>query len=121
MEDSTAFFRHYAIDPDESPCGKTSRIVQAHATVQLFAQRILLNLEPFTFVQAEAEAWRWRQHYRVWEAARKVGIQGQQLVIDPDGPLAEASWANQRLGRATQALPVGNLKRIKTTSGVPNL
>ncbi|MGB7981657.1 MAG: tyrosine-type recombinase/integrase [Candidatus Nanopelagicales bacterium] len=44
---------------------------------------------------------------RHWEAARKVDITGQQIVIDPDGPLAEASWANQRLGRATQALPNG--------------
>lgn len=27
--------------------------------------------------------------------------------MDPDGPLAEAAWAKQRLGRATQALPNG--------------
>jgi hypothetical protein len=33
---------------------------------------------------------------RHWEAARKVDITGQQVVIDPDGPLADASWANQR-------------------------
>jgi integrase len=45
-----------------------------------------------------------RQH---WEAARKVDIAGRRVVVDPDGPLAEASWAKQRLGRATQALPNG--------------
>jgi len=44
---------------------------------------------------------------RHWEAARKVDISGTIVVLDPDGPLAEASWANQRLGRATQALPNG--------------
>jgi integrase len=44
---------------------------------------------------------------RHWEAARKVDIAGQTVVIDPDGPLAEAAWAKQRLGRATQALPNG--------------
>jgi integrase len=44
---------------------------------------------------------------RHWEAARKIDIAGQVIVVDPDGPLAEASWAKQRLGRATQALPNG--------------
>jgi hypothetical protein len=44
---------------------------------------------------------------RHWEAARKVDIAGHTVVIDPDGPLADAVWAKQRLGRATQALPNG--------------
>ncbi|MFZ5871202.1 MAG: tyrosine-type recombinase/integrase [Actinomycetota bacterium] len=44
---------------------------------------------------------------RHWDAARKVDIAGQPVVVDPDGPLAEAAWAKQRLGRATQALPNG--------------
>jgi hypothetical protein len=44
---------------------------------------------------------------RHWEAARKVDITGQAVVVDPAGPLAEAAWAKQRLGRATQALPNG--------------
>ena len=72
LDDSDAFYRHYLIDPDEAPCGRTSRIVEAHAAVQLFVQRILLNLEPFTFERLDAEAWQWRKNYRVWEAARKV-------------------------------------------------
>jgi hypothetical protein len=29
------------------------------------------------------------------------------VILDPDGPLAEAAWAKQRVGRATQALPNG--------------
>ena len=44
---------------------------------------------------------------RHWEAARKNSITGQAVTLDPDGPLAEAAWAKQRLGRATQALPNG--------------
>lgn len=44
---------------------------------------------------------------RHWEAARKVDITGQAVVLEPGGPLAEAAWAKQRLGRATQALPNG--------------
>ncbi len=44
---------------------------------------------------------------RHWEQARKVNAKGQTVTLDPDGPLAEAAWAKQRLGRATQALPNG--------------
>jgi integrase/ferredoxin len=44
---------------------------------------------------------------RHWEAARKVDIHGHTVTFDPNGPLADAAWANQRLGRATQALPNG--------------
>lgn len=44
---------------------------------------------------------------RHWEKARKVNINGDTITIDPQGPLAEASWAKQRLGRATQSLPNG--------------
>jgi site-specific recombinase XerD len=53
---------------------------------------------------------------RHWEAARKVNIKGQQVTLDPAGPLAEAAWAKQRAGRATQALPNGycGLPMVKT-------
>ncbi|MGI8452095.1 MAG: hypothetical protein ACR2MP_33905 [Streptosporangiaceae bacterium] len=44
---------------------------------------------------------------RHWEKARKVSAKGEVVTIDPDGPLAEANWAKQRLGRVTQALPNG--------------
>ena len=44
---------------------------------------------------------------RHWEAARKIDINGHAVILDPEGPLAEAAWAKQRLGRATQALPNG--------------
>ncbi|GAA4475389.1 hypothetical protein GCM10023094_12790 [Rhodococcus olei] len=44
---------------------------------------------------------------RHWEAARKVDSSGAEVTLDPDGPLAEAAWAKQRLGRATEALPNG--------------
>lgn len=53
---------------------------------------------------------------RHWEKARKVNAKGDAVTIDPDGPLAEANWAKQRLGRATQALPNGfcGLPAVKT-------
>lgn len=53
---------------------------------------------------------------RHWEKARKVNISGEKVTLDPDGPLAEAAWAKQRVGRATQALPNGycSLPVVKT-------
>jgi site-specific recombinase XerD len=45
-----------------------------------------------------------REH---WERARKVNASGQVVTLDPSAPLADAAWARQRLGRATQALPNG--------------
>jgi hypothetical protein len=35
--------------------------------------------------------------HRHWEQVRKVNVDGQQVSLDPDGPLAEAAWAKQRL------------------------
>ena len=53
---------------------------------------------------------------RHWERARKVNVSGEVVTLDPEGPLAEASWAKQRLARATQALPNGycGLPLVKT-------
>ncbi len=44
---------------------------------------------------------------RHWDNARKVNATGEDVTLDPDGPLAGAAWAKQRVGRATQALPNG--------------
>jgi len=44
---------------------------------------------------------------RHWDPARKVNARGETVTGDPAGPLAEAAWAKQRVGRATQALPNG--------------
>jgi hypothetical protein len=36
-----------------------------------------------------------------------VGLAGQQVTLDPSGPLADAAWAKDRLARARQSLPNG--------------
>lgn len=53
---------------------------------------------------------------RHWEKSRKVNATGEAVTLDPDGPLAEAAWAKQRISRATQALPNGycSLPLVKT-------
>jgi hypothetical protein len=63
----------FLIDVQMDPCMLTSRIVQAHGTVQLFVQRCLMNIEPDVDLSvADSLEWGWMKNYRVWEANRKV-------------------------------------------------
>ena len=67
-------FEHFLVDPGMEPVVQTSRIQLAIASVQLFVQRCLLNLEPEVRAAAivNAKHWDWMKRYRVWEANRKI-------------------------------------------------
>ena len=84
--DPADLYAHYLIDVETSACQGTSRIVAANATVQLFVQRCLLNLEPAVSADAELDAdwrqWQWISRYRVWEANRRVFLHPENW-IDP--------------------------------------
>lgn len=73
-------YAYLLIDVEMEPCMLTSRIKQGISSLQLYMDRILLNIER---VNGSATAinmnpdmavqWRsWRKWYRVWEANRKV-------------------------------------------------
>lgn len=72
-------YAHFLLDTEMSACTVTSRIRLALSSVQLFAQRCLMNLELDASLegiseveQEEWKEWTWRKNYRVWEANRKV-------------------------------------------------
>jgi hypothetical protein len=67
-------YEFFLIDPGMEPTVQTSRIRLAIASVQLFIQRCLLNLEAKVHPSAilNAEHWEWMKRYRVWEANRKI-------------------------------------------------
>ena len=69
-------YAHFLIDIQMSPCQMTSRLKQAAASVQLFVQRCLMNLEPKVKADASKDShwlqWKWMKTYRVWEANRKI-------------------------------------------------
>jgi hypothetical protein len=67
-------YEYFLIDPGMEPVVQTSRIRLASGSVQLFIQRILLNLEPTIHPSAivNAKHWEWMKRYRVWEANRKI-------------------------------------------------
>lgn len=69
-------YAYFLMDVEMGPCQKTSRIKQAISSVQLFAQRCLMNLE--TEVQATEEIdsfwreWTWMKSFRIAGANRQV-------------------------------------------------
>ena len=87
--DSTAVYGHYLIDPEMSACQLTSRIVQAHAAIQLFVQRCRMSLEEPRVSLGNVSTtelwgqWDWMKNYRVWEANRKIFLYPENW-IEPD-------------------------------------
>jgi hypothetical protein len=66
-------YERYLIDVEIGSCRRTTRILQATAAVQLFVQRVFLNLEPtLRFSDDKRTLWEWMRSYRIWEANRKV-------------------------------------------------
>lgn len=90
-------FEYLLIDVQMSSCMNTSRIVQASAAVQLFVNRVLLNLEnrpatdPENSVQPSAidkDRWEWMRYYRTWEANRRIFLYPENWL--------EPEWRHDR-------------------------
>lgn len=66
-------FEHFLIDVEMEPCMQTSRIRSAIASVQIFIDRCLMNLEPDVSPAAiDAARWSWMNRYQLWRANREV-------------------------------------------------
>jgi len=73
----------FLTDPEWSARMPSSRLVQAHSTVQLFIRRCLEGLEPKAVANLsdpEWKQWEWMKNYRVWEVARKVFVDAQYYL-----------------------------------------
>jgi hypothetical protein len=90
-QDTNGLYEHLLIDVEMSPCQMTSRIKQAIATVQLFTQRCLMNLEPDVITDTSSgepaddawQYWEWMKTYRVWDAAWYV-FQRPEDFLEPE-------------------------------------
>lgn len=71
------------IDVGSSGCRSISYVKAALNSLQLYVERSRLHLEPFVQIQGGTDdnqttlnaadvEWQWMQHYRVWEANRKI-------------------------------------------------
>ena len=90
FEKTSDLYHYFLLDTELEGCARTSRIVAATNSLQLYVQRCLMNLEQdesggVRVVPPEemAEEWPWRKNYRVWEANRKVFLHTENFV-EPD-------------------------------------
>lgn len=76
MKGENDLYEYFLVDVEMEACMPSSRIVQAHNSIQLFVQRCLMGLEPNAIADIENDPnwnqWKWMKNYRVWEANRKV-------------------------------------------------
>ncbi|HEY0426486.1 MAG TPA: neuraminidase-like domain-containing protein [Pyrinomonadaceae bacterium] len=84
MKDENDLYDYFLVDVEMESCMPSSRIVQAHGTVQLFVQRCLMGLEPSAAADLNNdkkwEQWKWMRNYRVWEANRKVFLYPENWI-----------------------------------------
>ena len=73
LDSADQLFEHFLLDVEITAAVPTARIRQAMASVQLFVQRCLLNMDPAVPpILIDAEQWTWRSDYRLWQANREV-------------------------------------------------
>ncbi|MGH7800541.1 MAG: neuraminidase-like domain-containing protein [Thermodesulfobacteriota bacterium] len=84
MKDENDLFDYFLVDVEMESCMPSSRIVQAHGTIQLFVQRCLMGLEPEAAADVNNDKswnqWKWMKNYRVWEANRKVFLYPENWI-----------------------------------------
>ncbi|MEO0457922.1 MAG: neuraminidase-like domain-containing protein [Cyanobacteria bacterium P01_A01_bin.114] len=80
-QDPDILYEYFLLDMQIGSEVDTSRIVQATASLQLYVQHCLMNLEagvdPDTIPLAE---WEWVKNYRVWEANRKIFLYPENYI-----------------------------------------
>ncbi|UAY55448.1 Tc toxin subunit A-related protein [Arachidicoccus terrestris] len=77
-----SLYEYLLIDVNMSPEVKTSWMVTAMNSLQLYVNRIINNLEPGTVNQIPEIWWKWMSTYRVWQANREVYLYPENYV-DP--------------------------------------
>lgn len=89
FSDTREMYKYFLIDGEVDGCFRTSRVVAASSSLQLYVHRIRMNLEkePKDGLHVKpslipSEEWEWRQHYRVWEANRKIFLWPENY-LDP--------------------------------------
>ncbi len=98
MSEENDLFEYFLVDVEMGACMPSSRIVQAHNSIQVFVQRCLMGLEPDALADIDTDPnwnqWEWMKNYRVWEANRKVFLYPENwydvsLTDDPSYLLTE--------------------------------
>jgi hypothetical protein len=88
IQNARDLYEKLLLDVQMESCGKTSRIKEALAAVQLFFHRYFVNLEEVDLKGGKdeerravlKERWKWMRNYRVWEANRKVFLYPENYI-----------------------------------------
>ncbi|WP_373498723.1 neuraminidase-like domain-containing protein [Desulfococcus sp.] len=77
-------YDYFLTDTEWSAKMPSSRLVQAHSTLQLFIRRCIEGLEPTAVTDLDGDAdwrwWDWMKNYRVWEVGRKVFVEAHYYL-----------------------------------------
>lgn len=81
-------YEYFLLDVEMDGCARTSKVLAAISSLQLYIHRVLMNLEQtaneVAVLKEEVRAeWEWRKNYRIWEANRKVFLYPENY-IEPD-------------------------------------
>ena len=84
LSDPHALYQHFLLDVEMGAETLTSRIRLAISSLQLYVQRLLMNLEDWGLREQDAEhcrqQWPSLKNYRVWEANRKVFLYPENWI-----------------------------------------
>ena len=84
-------YHYFLTDVMVEGCARTSKVVAAISTIQLYVQRVLMNLEQSDEIPPQVTArledpdklqpeWAWRKNYQVWVANRKVFLYPENYI-----------------------------------------
>ncbi|MEU7144800.1 neuraminidase-like domain-containing protein [Nocardia sp. NPDC046473] len=94
--DAYGLHDYYLLDVEMGAAQMTTRIAQAIYSVQLFVQRIQLDLEPNVTIASpgDLQVWEWMKQYRLWEANQKVFLYPENY-FEPDLRLDKTPFFTQ--------------------------
>ena len=88
FKDQNDLYNFFLLDVEMSGCFRTSYLVAAISSLQLYVHRCLINLEQSDIEDVKvisgwipADEWEWRKNYRVWEANRKVFLYPENYIV----------------------------------------
>lgn len=89
FRDEKQLYDYFLLDIKVDACFKSSRVIAAISSLQLYVQRILLNLEQDRdadeyYLRPDLipeEEWEWRKLYRVWQANREVFLWPEHFML----------------------------------------
>ena len=97
FDDANKLYEYFLMDVQMGGCARTSRVVAATGSLQLYVHRVLMNLEKSADLVLvgnavlkglyarfrdtdKREEWYWRKNYRVWEANRKIFLYPENYI-----------------------------------------